>query len=184
MSNGADIAVVAVLMLSALFGLWRGLAVEVLSLLIWLAAFWLAFRFGQPVSTLFEDRIEPPSARYFIAFGVLFIGALLVGAVLTWLVAKLVQATGLTGTDRMLGLLFGLARGVVLVSVVVLLLGFTPIPQDDWWQRSRLLPTFERYALWLGSRLPDSVREHLNFQAEPVPEVVTGRHPATQAGMT
>lgn len=169
MLNWADLVLIAILALSALVGLWRGLVVEVLSLVIWVAAFWLAFQFGEPVSVLFEGRVEPSSARMFLAFGLLFIGALVVGGLLTWLIRKLIVATGLTGTDRMLGLLFGILRGGVLASVLVLLLGFTPMPADDWWQQSRLMPFFEGYASWIGDWLPETVRQHLQFGPGGIP---------------
>lgn len=169
MLNWADLVLIAILGLSAAFGLWRGLVVEVLSLLIWVAAFWLAFQFGEPVSALFEGRIDTPSARLFLAYGLLFVGALVAGGLVTWLVAKLIKATGLTGTDRLLGLLFGLVRGGILASLMVLLLGFTPMPQDDWWQQSRLLPTFERSAEWMKGWLPATVSDYIRFDAGTAP---------------
>lgn len=171
MLNWADLVLIAILALSAAFGLWRGLVVEVLSLLVWVAAFWLAFQFGEPVSALFAGHIDTPSARLLLAYALLFVLALAVGGLLTWLLAKLVRATGLTGTDRMLGLLFGLARGGVLATLLVLLLGFTPMPRDDWWQQSRLLPTFEHGAEWVKTRLPATVAPYIRFDDEPPPLV-------------
>jgi membrane protein required for colicin V production len=86
----------------------------------------------------------------------------------TWLVGRLVNSTGLSGTDRLLGLVFGLLRGGVVACLLVLLLGFTPMPQDDWWRESRLMPGFERGALYLRGLLPESVAQHVQFDAAPV----------------
>jgi len=74
-----------------------------------------------------------------------------------------VQSTGLSGTDRLLGMLFGLLRGAALGSVAVLLAGFTPLPADPWWQQSRIVPSFQRGAEWLRTWLPESVAQEVNF---------------------
>ena len=81
---------------------------------------------------------------------------------------KLVEGSGLSGSDRMLGMVFGLARGLALVVLVVFLLGFTPFARDPWWRESRLLPGFEDGARWLGSRLPEELGPYL----APVDELV------------
>nr|WP_246387592.1 CvpA family protein [Chiayiivirga flava] len=158
-----DIVLLAILGLSALVGLWRGFVVEVMSLAVWAAAFWLAFAFGDDVAALFEQAVQSPSARLFLGYAVLFIGALIVGGLATWLMGKLVQSTGLSGTDRLLGLGFGLLRGAALCCVLVLLFGFTPMPQDAWWRESRVLPGFQSGAEWLRGWLPAAVAERVRF---------------------
>lgn len=168
MLNWADLVLLGIVALSTLVGLWRGFIVEVLGLLVWVVAFWLAFQFGKPVSELFEGSIDTPSARLFAAYALLFLGALVVGGLATWLVGRLVNSTGLSGTDRLLGLVFGLLRGGAVACLLVLLLGFTPMPQDEWWQQSRLMPGFERGALYLRGLLPESVAQHVHFDAAPL----------------
>ena len=163
MLTWVDIVLLAILGLSALVGLWRGFVVEVMSLAVWVAAFWLAFAFGDDVAALFEGSVESPSARLFLGYAVLFVSALIVGGLATWLMGKLVKSTGLSGTDRILGLGFGLVRGAALASVLVLLMGFTPMPQDAWWRESRVLPGFQTGAEWLRTWLPDAVAERVRF---------------------
>ncbi|MBB5015813.1 CvpA family protein [Rehaibacterium terrae] len=176
MLNWADIVLLAIVALSTLVGLWRGFIVEALSLGVWAVAFWVAFQFGKPVSELFEGHIDTPSARLFLAHAMLFIGALVAGGLVTWLVGRLVAGTGLSGTDRLLGLLFGLVRGAALGCLLVLLLGFTPLPRDPWWQESRLLPGFQRGAEWMKSWLPDAAAQYVRFGADelPAPRAPTG----------
>jgi membrane protein required for colicin V production len=86
---------------------------------------------------------------------------------------KLVEGSGLSGSDRLLGMVFGLARGLALVTLVVLLLGFTPFRHDPWWGESRLLPNFEVGARWLGDRLPAEVAKYL----EPVQSTIKSISP-------
>lgn len=164
--NGADIALLVILGLSSLVGLWRGFIVEVLSLAAWVLAFWLAFTYGDEAAALIDESFATPSARLLIGYALLFVAALLIGGFATWGIGRLVKGSGLSAVDRVLGMGFGLLRGVALCWVLVLLLGFTPFPQDPWWQASRLLPTFEPGAAWLRERLPAPVAEHIRFASD------------------
>lgn len=163
--NGADWVLLGVVGASAAVGFWRGLIVELLSLLAWIAAFWLALRFGSDAAELLVGRIASAGARMALAHLLLFVFAVLIGASVTWLVGRLVRATGLSGTDRILGLGFGLLRGIAVVLVLVLVLGFTPMPSDPWWRQSYLLPGFERGAIWLRGWLPEAAAREIRFPA-------------------
>lgn len=171
--NWADYVIVGVLVLSVLIGLWRGLTTEVLALAIWIAAFWVAWLLGPRVAALFDGHVGLPSARIILGYGLCFLAVLIAGALVRYVVAKLVESTGLSGTDRMLGMLFGLARGAFLVTLAVLLLGFTPFTRDPWWQHSQLLPTFEGASGWLAQKLPPAVRRYLYHPAPLVPAMRT-----------
>ncbi|QNK01837.1 CvpA family protein [Dyella telluris] len=175
--NWADYIILAVLGLSVLIGLWRGLISEVLALGIWIAAFWVAWTFGPGVATGLEHHIELPSARLFVAYGACFVAVLILGALVRFLVSRLVEGTGLSGTDRLLGMVFGFARGVLLVTLGVFLLGFTAFTRDPWWHDSVLMPQFKGVAAWLGERVPDNVRHYLN------PPALLDHLPALPAGI-
>lgn len=182
--NWADYIILAVLGLSVLIGLWRGLISEVLALGIWVAAFWVAWTFGPSVAAGLEHRIELPSARIAVGYGACFIAVLILGAMVRFLVSRLVEGTGLSGTDRLLGMVFGFARGVLLVTLGVFLLGFTAFSRDPWWHDSVLLPQFKEVAAWLGERVPDNVRHYLHPPAlldhlPALPAGVPGASPAT-----
>ena len=165
MLNWADYALLLVLAVSMAVGLWRGFIVEVLSLTVWVAAFWLAMAFGEDASRLFTG-VGAASAQLFLGYASVFLGVLLVGGLLTWVIGKFIANTGLSATDRVLGLGFGLARGVVLACVVVLLLGFTPVPRDAWWTQSRFMPTVQQGAEWMAGFLPPEAASEIQF---PVP---------------
>jgi membrane protein required for colicin V production len=160
--NWADYVILAVLFISVLIGLARGLISEILSLVIWVAAFWLAWLFGPVVARYFEGSVSLPTARIAIGYGLCFITVLLVGAVFRFLISRLVSGTGLGGVDRLLGMLFGLARGVLIVSGVVFLLGFTPLPNEPMWRQSTMLSQFAAPAAWLGQQVPSNVREYMH----------------------
>jgi membrane protein required for colicin V production len=159
--NWTDYTIIAVLGLSVLMGLWRGFVVEVLALAVWACAFWVAWLLGPTLAERLSDSISTPSARVMLAYALCFIAVLVAGAIVTFVMRKLVEGSGLSGSDRLLGMVFGLARGLALVVLVVFLLGFTPFSGDPWWRESRLLPGFENGARWLGSRLPDELGRYL-----------------------
>lgn len=159
--NWADYAILAILGLSVLMGLWRGFIAEALALAVWACAFWVAWMLGPVLAEQFSGSISTPSVRILLGYGLCFVAVLIAGAIVAFLVRKLVEGSGLSGSDRLLGMLFGLARGLALVVLAVLLLGFTPFARDPWWSQSRLLPSFERGAIWLRERLPTEVARYL-----------------------
>jgi membrane protein required for colicin V production len=159
--NFADYIILAVLALSVLMGLWRGFVGEVLALACWVVAFWLAWLFGPVVAESFASSVTVPSLRVLLGYASCFIAVLIAGAILSFLMRKLVQGSGLSGSDRLLGMVFGLVRGFALVTLVVFLLGFTAFSRDPWWSGSRLLPAFAGGARWLGERVPAEVARHL-----------------------
>jgi len=162
--NWADYCIAAALILSVLMGLWRGFIGEVLALACWVLAFWVAWMFGDKLAAQFT-AITLPSARLLAGYAICFVGVLIAGAIVSFLMRKLIAGTGLSGSDRMLGMVFGLVRGVAIVTLVVLALRFTALPRDPWWRQSQLLPTFERGAMWLSAQLPPEVLQYLDLHA-------------------
>lgn len=146
--NWADWVIVAIIGISSLISLKRGFVREAISLLTWVAAFIIARLFTDQLSSLLASSIETPSARVVAAFVLLFVGTLFAGALINNLIGILIKATGLSGTDRVLGMGFGLARGALLVVVVVAVLDMTPVNQDRWWAESRLIPHFRLMEEW------------------------------------
>ena len=164
--NAADVSILAIVLLSTVIGIARGFMVEAMSLGAWIAAVVAATALGPVLAGAFEGRIEMPSARIALGYGIVFVATLLVGALVTWAVRRLVEESGLSGTDRMLGLVFGLVRGVLIVVVLVLLSGLTPFPRDPWWRESRALPSFVALARDFLPLLPQSVATHFDWNPE------------------
>ncbi|NIM71284.1 MAG: CvpA family protein [Xanthomonadales bacterium] len=170
-----DYIILSVIALSVLVGLIRGFIREAFALVVWTAAFVIAFKFSAPTADLMAETIELPSARTALAFGGLFLAVLLVGGLITFLVGQLVDRTGLSGTDRLLGAVFGAGRGLVLVVLVLLVAGFTPIPRDQWWREAPLVQSLLPLVSWSSRFLPDSVLDYLDlYGEEPTAEAAAG----------
>lgn len=146
--NWADWAIIAIIVLSGLISLNRGFIKEALSLLIWVLAFVIARMFSANMATLLVDYIDVSTVRYAAAFAMLFAATLMVGALVNYLISTLVRMTGLSGTDRVLGIVFGLARGGLLVVVAIALVKNTPLTEAMWWYESALIPEFLMLEEW------------------------------------
>jgi membrane protein required for colicin V production len=158
-----DYAILAIIAVSALISVLRGFVREALSLVAWILAFWVALSFAPVASEYLAPYIQTPSVRTMAAFGLLFVVVLLLAALVNNLAVKLVKSTGLSGTDRMLGVIFGVARGVVIVAVLVLLAGLTPAPSDPWWKESLFIEHFQQMAIWMRGFLPPDIADNFVF---------------------
>jgi membrane protein required for colicin V production len=157
----ADLVILAIVAISGLISLVRGFVKEAMSLVIWIAAFIVAMNFKEPVSEMLVNFIELASFRQLAAWGGLFVGTLLLGAVVNFLLGKLVSSTGLSGTDRTLGLVFGVFRGLLIVlALVVILPKAVPVDQDPWWNASALIPLFQGFETW-GREAAAGVKDFL-----------------------
>ena len=158
-----DYGILAIVLISAFVSLLRGFVKEALSLTGWILAFWISLTFSGNLASVLKDSITSPTLRLIAAFAILFLLSLLVTAVVNFFASRLVKVTGLTGTDRMLGMVFGILRGMVLVAVLVLLAGLTTFPKEPWWRHSVLLPQFQTTALWLRGFLPKDLGRSFNY---------------------
>jgi len=158
-----DYVIVSIVGISAIISIFRGFLREALSLSGWVIALWVSLTFSADLAELLAGQIAVPSVRQAVAFFALFIGILLLTAIAIWFAGLLIDKTGLTGTDRMLGVLFGVARGVVVVALLVLMAGLTPLPQDPWWKESLFLPHLESVAREIRQLLPAEIAGRLNY---------------------
>lgn len=156
-----DYVIISIVGLSALIGFARGLIREVLSLGIWIGAALVAWTYYKPLSVILEPWISISSVRFGAAFLVLVFIVLILGAIFGHLLTVLVEKTGLTGTDRLMGVVFGGARGALLVAMLVFLGALTPLPDDPWWQESALIGRFQVLAERVLGELPPRVADKL-----------------------
>lgn len=158
-----DYAVAGVLAVSIAWGVWRGIVREVMSLASWVIAFLAANLFAAPLAQVLPNAISGPQWRMLIAFGVVFLVALAIttlGAV--WL-AKLVHSVGLAGLDRLLGALFGLLRGLLIVLAFALAAGLTGFPHRAAWKESLCGAQLAAAASALKPWLPPALGERMKY---------------------
>jgi membrane protein required for colicin V production len=149
-----DYAIIGLISISALIGLSRGFVREFFSIAAWVAAIWIGLSFSRDLSHYLRTLIEHPAGRMAAAFAVLIVLTLIVGGLVGYLLRQLIDKTGLSGSDRFAGFVFGIGRGMVVVAMLVLLAGLTPLPNDLWWRESTLITPFQSLALWLRDQAP------------------------------
>lgn len=159
----ADFIVLGIVFISIIISLMRGFIKEALSLTGWLASLWIAMSFSSGMAELFGSSISDPTLRLLAAFVSLFIMSLVVAAVINFFASQFVQRAGLSGIDRTIGVVFGFLRGILLVTIIVMLLGLTALPKESWWDDSFFLFRFEVLASWLKDLLPDDIARYFNF---------------------
>jgi membrane protein required for colicin V production len=158
-----DIAIVAILVLSLLLGVWRGFVREIFSLAGWVLAFLAANAVAAPIGDALPTSIARPEVRVLIAFIVVFVFTLSATALAALLVSKLFKAAGLGGVDRTLGGLFGLARGVVILLAITIAAGLTALPKHPLWKESVGAGMLTRTVLQLKGWLPPRLESRLRY---------------------
>lgn len=144
--NWADWVIVAILTISSLIGLARGFFKEIFSLIIWIAAVIIANLFSDRLAQFLVHIIATPSLRAMTAFLGIFVAVLLLGALINYGINLLVSATGLSITNRLLGMCFGFVRGFFIVMILLIYLpSFIPVKKDSWFQQSLLIPYLVPY---------------------------------------
>ena len=158
-----DIIIVCIIALSALISLIRGFVKESISLISWIVAGIIAFRYFSPMADLLEPYVSSPMVRGVASFAILFISTLVIGAIVNFIMSQLVSKTGLSGTDKALGVVFGGARGVLIVTMVVLLESLTPMPEAQWWRDSSMVGFFQQLAEWVKGIIPADAADSFSF---------------------
>nr|WP_244158027.1 CvpA family protein [Gilliamella apis] len=148
MMNWVDFTIIGVIILSALISIIRGFVKEALSLISWVLAFFIASRFYMYI-TSYLTYFDSDVIRIAVAIAILFISTLIVCAIVSYIIGQLVQKTGLSSTDRILGICFGVLRGILVVAAVLFFVDtFTPLSQSPSWVQSQLIPHFHFIIRW------------------------------------
>ncbi len=158
-----DWAVVLIVGLSSVLGLMRGAIREVLALLGWVVAFFVARQFGVAFSAMLNNLVANDSLRLLLSFAILFVATLLVMALGRMALTELVKKIGLGGADKFLGLVIGVARGGLIVLVFVLLAGMTALPEQADWKNAYTSRWFELMAENVKPWLPQGMAKRINF---------------------
>ena len=159
-----DLILLIILGGSVLLGLIRGLVGTLVSTAAWLLAGWVTFQCGGEVAFWLSDDGQPTMTELFGGYALSFVTVMVAVTLLGALARTMVQSVGLSGLDRLLGAGLGLLRGAFLACLLVLLLGFTPLPREPAWQQSAMLPLLMPGARWMRARLPDWCVPEMDFR--------------------
>ena len=147
-----DLVIITICFASAAFGALRGFAKETFSLVTWIAAIWLAWNFSWVVTYFLGEWTAAPELKVWIGRMIVFVVVLVAGGLAGQIVGSVIKQTGLSGTDRVLGSIFGLGRGAIILGLAVLVLEMAGLDQDPWWREARLSP--------YGDRIADGIRHY------------------------
>lgn len=150
-----DYILLGVVLISVVIGLIRGFFREALSLVTWILAIVVALQWGDIFESLFAGTFSSPTVRLWVARLAVFVMVLLVGALVNRLIALAVAKTGLAGVDRLLGMMFGFARGALLMGVLVIGAQVLEVDKEPWWDESRVIP--------YGVRIADQIKTLMNI---------------------
>jgi membrane protein required for colicin V production len=159
-----DYFVLAVMAISLLVGVTRGVVSEILALLAWVAAFIAARMWAVPAGNLLLAELSDSLWRQLAGFVAVFVAVLILFALVRWVTSLLLKEAGLRPLDRVLGALFGVARGVLVLLVLVLLAGLTPLPQQQWWRHAMLAPPLETGVLAVKPWLPPELAKRIQYR--------------------
>lgn len=159
-----DYAVLAICGFSAFLGITRGLVREVIALAGWVVAFIVAGAYGGALAPLLEKQIQDESWRVMAAVVAVFFVTLIAMSILALMTSRLVKSAGLGMEDRVLGGVFGLVRGLLVVLALVLIAGFTPLPRQTVWKSAMLAAPLEKLAGIAKQWLPPGWAKYITFE--------------------
>lgn len=158
-----DYAVLIIIGLSVFLGIMRGLVREVLGLVGWIVAFFVAKAYSSELVPMMPADIPTDGLKILAAFLVLFLATLLVTSLLAIALSAIFKKVGLGWFDRLLGIFFGLARGIVIVCIIVFMAGLTNIPKDSRWRDAMFSAPIEALVLSILPWLPESFAKHVKY---------------------
>ena len=152
-----DILIAAAILVSVVVGIFRGFVKEAISIAALLVAIWAALYFGPEAGNISENWFKSEELQMWFGRVLVFLVILSLGGLLGWGVSKLVRLSVLSGMDRLLGAVFGVARGILLVAVAIIGGQFAGFDNDNWWLQSKLIPHFEVVADWIKIMAPEGL---------------------------
>ena len=170
-----DLVIITVCFASAAFGAMRGFAKETLSLITWITAIWMAWNFSWLVAFFLGEWTAAPELKVWAGRAIVFLLVLVAGGMTARLIGTLIKQTGLGGTDRLLGSLFGFGRGAIILGLAALVLELTGLDEDPWWREARLSPYGDRIAQGIRhyAAVGSGYLRDQEMMEEPAPQEIT-----------
>lgn len=158
-----DLVVCTVVGLSLLLGVVRGMVRELVGLATWVVALMLARVLAPSLAAWLPAAVQPDGLRLGLAFGGVVLASVVLASVVAMVLSALVKAAGLSLADRVLGAIFGMGRGILIVLAGVVIAGFTRVPLEPGWRGSVTAPAFEAAARWVSPWLPGTIGSRLKY---------------------
>ncbi len=158
-----DFGIILIIVVLLVLGLLWGFVKIAIALGTWIAASTISFSFAPNLAASLLQSIESPAMRLAVAMGILFVLTIMLGALVSFLIRQVINKTGLTALDRVLGMVIGASLGIIIVLGLVFIAGLTPVPEQGWWEASILIERFETLAVWLQGYLPDDVAKYFAY---------------------
>jgi membrane protein required for colicin V production len=157
-----DLGILVLIILSAIIGLIRGFGREFLSMVTWVTAFVVTLVYMKPLAAAMPFAQESEVVRLGIAIAILFFGVLVLGAIISHLLSSIAFPVVLNKVDHLLGGLFGVVRGVLIITLLVLLVGgVTAAPKQAWWKDSHLMPWFDQMVVVVKGMIPEKLPDFM-----------------------
>ena len=164
--NYFDIAIVVIILITALIGFMRGLVWMGIFLATWTAAILLAIRFKDDIAQALPIKLSSEVAQTGLSALLIFLGVLIAGAMINFILHKIINAIGLGTFDRILGTGLGIALGALAITLLTMLLSLTELPNQEAWLKSKFIPKFQEAATWLQTLIPDDLNDMVNEKLE------------------
>lgn len=158
-----DLIIMAVIALSVITGLIRGFVKELIALGVWILAIWLAYSYSQALDPWLQKYIQDKTARTITAFIAILVATLIAGGIVNALLSFILKRSGLSGTDRILGMGFGFVRGVFIVALIMAVIKMTSLPYQEYSSNSKLYTKFDPVVNWLYNLMPEFIRKVKGF---------------------
>jgi membrane protein required for colicin V production len=154
-----DLAIIAIIGLSVLTGLFRGFIKELVALCAWILAIWLGFKYSQSLDPWLQKYIQEQSIRSAVAFILILFATLFAGGVVNAILSFILKRAGLSGTDRTLGMGFGFIRGVFIVALLMVAVKMTSLPYQQYELESKLYARFDPVVAVIYTHLPEVIKQ-------------------------
>lgn len=170
--NLVDLSIIFVVSLSAIFGILRGFVREAISLVTWITALFVATFYCTTVADHLTV-ISMAGLRYLIAFLLLVLVVLIIGGLINHWISQIISLTGFSVTDRITGAIFGIARGVLIVAIVIMIVGRSSLVQQPLWIHSSLIPQLQPIADWIRNSIPEDLINKITLDQKPTQKPAT-----------
>ena len=175
--NYIDITIVVIILITALIGFMRGLVWMTTFIATWIVAGFLAFTYKDQLAAALPIKLGSDFAQTALAALLIFLGVLIVGAIINAILHKLIKSIGLGTFDRILGIGLGALLGALAISLLTMLLGLTELPKQEAWAKSKFVPKFQEAAAWIKSQVPEDINKYIDDSfgnTTPPPAVESG----------